>query len=130
LRPRFRAASSTTTGRSFDDWASWFTRDFWDVSEEVRRFDTRRIYWRPAVSVSYAIDWQLGNGAPFVFHLTNLAWHAAAALLAFVTLRRWLGATIPAFFAALLFAVHPTKVESVAWIAGRSARMCFARWPC
>jgi hypothetical protein len=109
---------------SFDDWRRWFTHDFWDVNEEVKHFVSRMMYWRPGVSASYALDWQLGDGSPWFFHAANLFWHAAASLLAFFALRRWLGATVPAFFAALLFAIHPTKAESVAWIAGRTDVLC------
>src|SRR4051794_29046089 len=104
----------------------WFTRDFWDVDEELKQFGTRMFYWRPSVSASYALDWQLSDGATAFFHLTNTAWHAVVCLLTFVTLRRWIGSAVPAFLAALLFAVHPTKAESVAWIAGRTDVLCMA----
>jgi hypothetical protein len=109
---------------SFDAWQRWLTHDFWDVNEEVKHFATRMMYWRPGVTASYAVDWQLGGGSPIVFHAENLAWHAVASFLSFVVLRRWIGATLPAFFAALIFAVHPTKAESVAWIAGRTDVLC------
>src|SRR5205814_5125719 len=46
---------------SFDDWRRWFTHDFWDVNEEVKHFVSRMMYWRPAVSASYAVDWGLGG---------------------------------------------------------------------
>src|SRR4051812_2117042 len=104
----------------------WLSTDFWDTSEEVKRFGYRMIYWRPGVSASYAFDWQLGQGSPALFHLTNLLWHAAAAALAFFALRRWVGSVFVAFLAALFFAVHPTKAESVAWIAGRTDILCTA----
>jgi hypothetical protein len=109
---------------SFAEWRRWLTHDFWDVSDDVKQFTERMIYWRPGVSASYAADWLLGGGSPVVFHATNLLGHAAASLLAFSLLLRWTGATMPAFFAALLFAVHPTKAESVAWIAGRTDVLC------
>ncbi len=109
---------------SFAWWQRWLTRDFWDVNEEIRRFGGRMMYWRPAVSASYALDWQVGQGSPMLFHVTNLVLQAAASVLAFVVLRRWLGAAVPAALAALLFAVHPTKAESVAWIAGRTDILC------
>jgi hypothetical protein len=104
----------------------WFTSDFWDTSEELKRFGYRMIYWRPGVTASYAIDWLVGQGSPVLFHVTNLAWHAAASMLAFGALRRWTGSLALAFAAALFFAVHPTKAESVAWIAGRTDVMCAA----
>src|SRR5436305_2326396 len=103
----------------------WFTTDFWNVSEEVVRFASRILYWRPAVSASYALDWQLGGGSPVFFHVMNLAYHALAAVLAFVALRRWIGgAVVPAAAAAVLFAIHPAKTESVAWISGRTDILC------
>lgn len=108
----------------FAEWKRWFTTDFWDIGEENRRFGRRIIYFRPAISASYALDWKIGGGDPFVFHVTNLLWHAAASLLAYLALRRWLGSTIPAFVAAALFFLHPTKAESVAWIAGRTDVFC------
>src|SRR5262249_53561617 len=97
---------------SFDGWRRWFTHDFWDVNEKVTHFASRMMYWRPGVSASYAIDWQLGGGSPVLFHATNLVGHAAASFLSFFVVRRWVGATMPAFFAALVFAIHPTKAES------------------
>jgi hypothetical protein len=109
---------------SFHDWPRWFVTDFWNVSEEVLQFGGRILYWRPAISASYALDWQLGGGSPVMFHATNLVLQAAVSALAFLTLRRWTGTLWPALGAALLFAVHPTKAESVAWIAGRTDVAC------
>jgi hypothetical protein len=109
---------------SFSWFTRWFTTDFWDVNEEIVRFGRRMVYWRPAITTTYAVDWQLGGGSPLVFHITNTLQHAVVGALAFVVLRRWLDATWPAFVAALLFAVHPTKAESVAWIAGRTDVVC------
>lgn len=109
---------------SFDWIGRWLTTDFWDVAEDMARSGRRMLYWRPTVTASYAVDWQVGGGSPLVFHLMNSLYHALAAALAFVVLRRWIGALWPAAIAALLFAVHPTKAESVAWIAGRTDVMC------
>ena len=102
--------------------ARWFTSDFWNVTGTTAG-NHHVGYWRPLVTASYAIDWQLSS-APFVFHLTNLLVHAAVCVLAFVALRRWLAATWPAFAAAALFAIHPTKAECVAWISGRTDLLC------
>jgi len=101
-------------------WWRWFTHDFWDISPYPDDVPMRLVYWRPLVLASYAIDWQLWYGHPLGFHLTNLLLHAAAGVLAFATLRRWVGADVPAALGAALFAVHPSKAESVAWIAGRT----------
>lgn len=109
---------------SLEWWPRYWVTDFWNVSEEVVRFGTRIAYWRPLISTSYALDWQAGGGSPVMFHVTNLILQAAVGALAFVALRRWIGASGPAFVAALLFVVHPTKAESVAWISGRTDVVC------
>ena len=45
--------------------------------------------------------------------------HAATAVVLFLVLRRMTGAHWPSAFVAVLFAVHPLRVESVAWVAER-----------
>ena len=52
-------------------------------------------------------------------HLTNVLLHAASAILLFLALRRMTGDFWPSALAAALFAVHPLRVESVAWVAER-----------
>lgn len=108
---------------SFAAWTRWFTTDFWNVNEEMVR-SHHLLYWRPAINATYALDWVVGGGTPVLFHLTNLVWQAVAGALAFHVLRRWIGAPGPALVAAVLFAIHPTKAESVAWIAGRTDVLC------
>jgi hypothetical protein len=109
---------------SFSEWPRWFVTDFWNISVELGRLGGRMLYWRPAVTATYALDWKLGGGAPVMFHITNLVLQAITSGLVFMALRRWVGSTLPALAAALIFVVHPTKVESVAWIAGRTDIIC------
>jgi len=61
---------------------------------------------------------------PHVFHTANLILHLGNALLVFAILRRLtsrmapsVASPYPALFGALIFAVHPLQVESVAWIS-------------
>jgi len=101
-------------------WPRWFLTDFWDIGDEFAKLGGRIAYWRPAITTTYAIDRQASGGQPPPFHLPHRA-------RSFVVLRRWLGGVLwPAVTAALLFAVHPTKAESVAWIAGRTDVICMA----
>jgi len=87
-------------------------------------------HYHPLTWLSFALDWQMWGGlSPAGFHLTNVALHGTAALGFFFVCRRLLAAAFPtaegpesvvgAAFAALLFAVHPLRVESVAWITER-----------
>jgi tetratricopeptide (TPR) repeat protein len=80
-----------------------------------------KFYFRPLIFVSYLFDRSLGGEAPFWFHVSVLVFHAANIVLAFVLAERlFTGERMIAAGGALLFAVFPTHVESVAWMVGRS----------
>lgn len=64
-------------------------------------------------------DAAAGGGSPRAYHLGSLVWHALNGILLFLLLRMLAGDFFAAFAAALLFAVHPVAVESVAWASGR-----------
>lgn len=102
----------------FGHWGHWFTSHFWDVSLDGEG-PQHATFWRPLVLASYALDWTIGGGSPFAFHVTNLLLHAIAMVMSFVVLRRWLNAPVPAFLVTVLLALHPFRTESVAWISGR-----------
>jgi Flp pilus assembly protein TadD len=54
---------------------------------------------------------------PHVFHAASLLLHIANSLLIYLLLKRWTRKDIPSAISALLFALHPLQVESVAWIS-------------
>jgi hypothetical protein len=77
-------------------------------------------YW-PVTNSNLWIDWRLWGTHPGGYHSTNLILHVLEALLIWVILRKL---SIPgAFWAALIFALHPVNVESVAWISQRKDMM-------
>jgi protein O-mannosyl-transferase len=75
--------------------------------------------WVPLTWLSYMLDYQLYELAPAGYHLTNLFWHLLNCLLLFGILRSLTKELWPSFFVALLFAIHPLHVESVAWVTER-----------
>ena len=75
--------------------------------------------WIPLTWLSHMLDCQLYGLSPRGHHLTNLVFHIANALLLFFVLERMTGALWRSAFVAALFALHPLRVESVAWVAER-----------
>jgi len=75
--------------------------------------------WHPLTLLSHALDFTLYGDWPGGHHLTNVLIHLASCLLLLAWLRRYGGAPALALAAALLFAVHPLRVESVVWVAER-----------
>jgi protein O-mannosyl-transferase len=75
--------------------------------------------WHPLTLVSHMLDCELYGLNPRGHYLTSLLLHVGNVLLLFAFLRRTSGATGRSAAVAALFAVHPTHVESVAWIAER-----------
>lgn len=98
---------------------SAFVGHFWQT-QDLGTQGIGLTYYRPVVTVSFVLNWLLFGGAAWGFHLVNLLLHAASAGLATRLALRWLGRPWLAVLIGVLFAVHPTRSESVAWIAGRT----------
>lgn len=75
--------------------------------------------WHPLTTLSHMLDCELYGVAAAGHHTTNVVLHAATAVLLFLTLRRITGAMWRSALVAAVFAIHPLRVESVAWIAER-----------
>lgn len=88
--------------------------------EGVRRaFEPWFANWIPLTWLSYAADRAVAGANAGAHHVVNALWHAATAALLAAVLVRAGAARLPALFVALVFAVHPLRVESVAWISER-----------
>jgi tetratricopeptide (TPR) repeat protein len=75
--------------------------------------------WHPLTLLSHMLDCRLFGGNAHGHHATNVFWHALNAVMAFLALRRLTGSFWTSALSAALFAWHPLRVESVAWIAER-----------
>ncbi len=75
--------------------------------------------WHPMTLLSHMLDCQLFGLAPWGHHLMSILGHALSAVLLFLALDRMTSATGRSLAVALLFALHPLRVESVAWVAER-----------
>ena len=76
-------------------------------------------FWHPLTWLSLMFDYQLYGLNAGGYHLTNLILHIMSALLLFWIFNRMTGAIWKSAFVAALFALHPLRVESVAWVAER-----------
>ena len=75
--------------------------------------------WHPLTTLSHMLDAELFGLTPRGHHATNVVLHTAAVLLLFLILRDMTGAFWRSALVAALFAIHPLRAESVAWIAER-----------
>jgi Tfp pilus assembly protein PilF len=84
--------------------------------------------WHPLTWLSHMFDCQLYGANPWGHHLSSVLIHAVNAALLFVVLRAMTGSVWRSLFAALLFGLHPLRVESVAWIAERKDVLSTMFW--
>lgn len=75
--------------------------------------------WHPLTWISHMLDCQLYGLNPAGPHLTNVLLHTVSAILLYLVLRRMTGFQWRSAFVAAVFAVHPLRVESVAWVSER-----------
>jgi protein O-mannosyl-transferase len=96
----------------------FFARSFWNIDEDMQ--DKTRSFYRPLIMSSYAADYHLYGFNPKGFHLTNILAHILCAIIVYMLAIRLLKDRVQAFIAALIWAIHPTRMENVVWISGRT----------
>jgi hypothetical protein len=96
-------------------------------------------HYIPLTRLTWSLNWVLGGMNPWGYHLGNVLLHAVNAALFYFVARRLLAAAVAdgaqagrrepdpcaaAAVAALVFGLHPLRVEPVAWITGRPDLLC------
>ena len=75
--------------------------------------------WHPLTTLSHMADCQTYGLRPAGHHFTNVVLHNLGAILLFLVFRGMTGCIWQSAFVATIFAIHPMRVESVAWVAER-----------
>ncbi|MEN3367962.1 MAG: protein O-mannosyl-transferase [Verrucomicrobiota bacterium] len=75
--------------------------------------------WHPLTTLSHILDCQLFGLKAGGHHSTSVLLHTITVLLLFFALWQMTGAYWRSAFVAAIFAIHPLRVESVAWVAER-----------
>jgi tetratricopeptide (TPR) repeat protein len=105
---------------------SWDDAEYVLDNKDVHDFNLKALFtgfyvgnYHPLSMLSYAINWKLFGKEALGYHIENMVWHLLNAILVFVLCRRLFKNEMKAFLVAVVFAFHPTQVESMAWIAER-----------
>jgi len=75
--------------------------------------------YAPLHLLSYMVDYDIWGLKPSGFIFTNILLHAINGALFYLLIMKMSGESVPAFFASLLFLLHPVQVESVVWVSQR-----------
>lgn len=96
----------------------WFYRALQD--KDPNNAEPTTPYYRPTFSIFQMICWQLFQDNAGWWHLTNVLVHLLAVYFVFLIVERITKDRKLSAITSLLFAIHPLRVESVAWICGIS----------
>ncbi|MDI6743115.1 MAG: tetratricopeptide repeat protein [Smithella sp.] len=115
------------SGSLNSEWTNWDDNLLVYQNPLVKEPNLKDIFTKPAiyntynplVILSFALEWKIVQDRPFLYHLNNLLLHIVCTALVWLLFMR-LGLSIWwSGFAALLFGIHPMRVESVVWISER-----------
>lgn len=84
----------------------------------------------PLLYSAFGLEYWLGAGKPWIFHLMNALLHAGVCVFVYLILVRLVRQMWPCVLGVLVFAVHPIQTEAVTWVTGQkdllSAVLAFA----
>ncbi|SHE73953.1 Cytochrome c-type biogenesis protein CcmH/NrfG [Mariniphaga anaerophila] len=75
--------------------------------------------YNPLSNLTFALEYQLVGDKPFLYHFNNLLLHVLCTLLVFLLMRKMGLSFLVSFLVALLFGIHPMRIESVVWVTER-----------
>ncbi|MES2660579.1 MAG: tetratricopeptide repeat protein [Verrucomicrobiota bacterium] len=84
--------------------------------------------WHPVTVLSHMLDCALFGVKAGQHHLVNVGFHSINVILLVWLVRRWTGQFLPALLLGAVFALHPLRVESVAWISERKDVLSTMFW--
>lgn len=96
-----------------DELGRMFFSNFWQGYQHAG-------YYRPLVTLSYHVQYNVFNGNPSGFHFANVMWNALLCVVIFWFVYLIFDKAALAAVTALLFTLHPLHTENVAWISGRT----------
>lgn len=91
-----------------------------DLSFLTSRVGENVSYYRPVFFLSLALDAKIFGFAEWGFHLTNLFLHILVVIFAYRVVQCLSFGENIAFLSALIFTLHPSHSESVAWVSARN----------
>ncbi|MCP4155200.1 MAG: hypothetical protein GY757_46170, partial [bacterium] len=77
-------------------------------------------YWRPLALFSFYVDYRMWGLNPRGYHFTNIIINAVNSVLIFLVFFFMSEKILFSFITAVFFSVHPSHVEAVSWVSGRT----------
>lgn len=108
--------------KSLSPWYQVFYRSFWQLGENIA--DPSRSFYRPLITISYKTDYALWGLDPRGFHLTNILAHCICACVVYMLGILLLKSPTLALMGSIVWAIHPSHVENVCWVSGRTDIFC------
>jgi tetratricopeptide (TPR) repeat protein len=100
--------------RSWNYLPRYFTADVWAFQHPV----SRGTFYRPIFLIWFRLQYLVFGLNPWGWHLCTVLCHLVVTLLVYYTAARLLGDRLAALFATVIFGLHPTHAEAVAWVSG------------
>jgi hypothetical protein len=94
---------------------------FWRMQQDkdpIKESGPTTPYYRPGFVLYLMLGWHLFGTTAAGWHFANILMHVIAVIFAFLILEKVTGDLRVTAVATLLFALHPLRSESVAWISG------------